>query len=182
MTAAVTGGSVTDVPGLRVGHWTDAAAGTGCSVILFPEGTVASGEVRGGAPATRELEVLDPLRTVARIDGLVLTGGSAFGLSSADGVVRFCEERGMGFPTPAGPVPIVVALGLFDLMVGDPAVRPGPEQGYAACVAATAPSSARTASALGATSGSSPRAAASSAAWASSPATRFVIWVPVASR
>ena len=133
----VIGGSVTDVPGLRVGHWTHAEAGTGCSVVLFPEGTVASGEVRGGAPATRELEVLDPLRTVARLDGLVLTGGSAFGLATADGVMRFCEERGMGFPTPAGPVPIVVALGLFDLMVGDPAVRPGPEQGYAACVAAT---------------------------------------------
>lgn len=133
----VTGGSLTDVPGLRVGHWTDAAAGTGCSVVLFPEGTVASGEVRGGAPATREMEVLDPLRTVARLDGLVLTGGSAFGLASADGVMRFCEERGMGFATPAGPVPIVVALGLFDLMVGDPSVRPGPEQGYAACVAAT---------------------------------------------
>jgi L-aminopeptidase/D-esterase-like protein len=135
----VTGnGTVTDVPGLRVGHWTDAAAGTGCTAVLFPEGTVASGEARGGAPATRELALLDPLRTVARLDGLVLTGGSAFGLASADGVVRFCEERGMGFPTPAGPVPIVVALGLYDLMVGDAAVRPGPEQGYAACVAATA--------------------------------------------
>ena len=133
----VTAGSVTDVPGLRVGHWTDADARTGCSVVLFPEGTVASGEARGGAPATRELALLDPLRTVSRIDGLVLTGGSAFGLASADGVVRFCEERGMGFATSAGPVPIVVALGLFDLMVGDPRVRPGPEQGYAACVAAT---------------------------------------------
>lgn len=134
---AVTAGSVTDVPGLRVGHWTDAEARTGCSVVLFPKGTVASGEARGGAPATRELALLDPLRTVSRIDGLVLTGGSAFGLASADGVVRFCEERGMGFPTAAGPVPIVVALGLFDLMVGDARVRPGPDQGYAACVAAT---------------------------------------------
>jgi len=129
---------VTDVPGLRVGHWTDAAAATGCTVVLFPEGTVASGEVRGGAPATRETALLDPTRTVARLDALVLTGGSAFGLASADGVVRFCEERGLGFPTPAGPVPIVVALGLFDLMTGDPSVRPGADQGYAACVAATA--------------------------------------------
>ena len=99
---------ITDVPGLRVGHWTDAAARTGCTVVLFPEGTVASGEVRGGAPATREFALLEPTRTVARLDALVLTGGSAFGLASADGVVRFCEERGMGFPTPAGPVPIVV--------------------------------------------------------------------------
>jgi L-aminopeptidase/D-esterase-like protein len=99
---------------------------------------VASGEVRGGAPATRETALLDPTRTVARLDALVLTGGSAFGLAAADGAVRFCEERGMGFATPAGPVPIVVALGLYDLMVGDPAVRPGPGEGYAACVAATA--------------------------------------------
>ena len=131
------GGTVTDVPGLRVGHWTDGRAATGCTVVLFPEGTVASGEVRGGAPATREVALLDPTRTVRRIDALVLTGGSAFGLAAADGAVRFCEERGMGFPTPAGPVPIVVGLGLFDLMVGDPAVRPGAEEGYAACVAAT---------------------------------------------
>jgi L-aminopeptidase/D-esterase-like protein len=124
------------VAGLRVGHWTDAGAATGCTVVLFPEGTVASGEVRGGAPATREFELLTPGRTVERIDALVLTGGSAFGLAAADGVMRFCEERGMGFVTPAGPVPIVVALALFDLMVGDPAVRPGPDAGYAACVAA----------------------------------------------
>jgi L-aminopeptidase/D-esterase-like protein len=129
---------ITDVAGLRVGHWTDPVAATGCTVVLFPEGTVASGEVRGGAPATRETALLDPTRTVARLDALVLTGGSAFGLAAADGAVRFCEERGIGFVTPAGPVPIVVALGLFDLMVGDPAVRPGPDEGYAACVAATA--------------------------------------------
>jgi L-aminopeptidase/D-esterase-like protein len=128
---------ITEVPGLRVGHWTDAAARTGCTVVLFPEGTVASGEVRGGAPATREITLLEPTRTVSRLDALVLTGGSAFGLASADGVVRFCEERGMGFPTSAGPVPIVVALGLFDLAVGDPAVRPGADEGYTACVAAT---------------------------------------------
>jgi L-aminopeptidase/D-esterase-like protein len=127
---------ITDVPGLRVGHWTHAEAATGCTVVLFPDGTVASGEVRGGAPATREFAVLDPSRTVARIDALVLTGGSAFGLAAADGVMRWCEERGLGFPTPAGPVPIVVALALFDLMTGDPRVRPGADAGYAACVAA----------------------------------------------
>ena len=132
------GAEVTDVPGIRVGHWTDARAATGCTVVLFPEGTVASGEVRGGAPATREVALLDPTRTVTRLDALVLTGGSAFGLAAADGVARFCEERGLGFPTPAGPVPIVVALGLFDLMTGDPAVRPGPGEGYRACVDAGA--------------------------------------------
>jgi L-aminopeptidase/D-esterase-like protein len=127
---------ITDVAGLRVGHWTDPEARTGCTVVLFPDGTVASGDVRGGAPATRELELLDPRRTVSRIDAVVLTGGSAFGLAAADGAMRFCEERGMGFVTPVGPVPIVVALALFDLGVGDPAARPGPDDGYAACVAA----------------------------------------------
>jgi L-aminopeptidase/D-esterase-like protein len=127
---------ITDITGLRVGHWTDPAARTGCTVVLFPDGTVASGEVRGGAPATRELELLDPRRTVSRIDAVVLTGGSAFGLAAADGAMRFCEERGLGFATPAGPVPIVVALALFDLTVGDPAARPGAAQGYAACAAA----------------------------------------------
>ncbi|HEY6698033.1 MAG TPA: P1 family peptidase [Acidimicrobiales bacterium] len=127
---------ITDITGLRVGHWTDAAARTGCTVTLFPDGTVASGDVRGGAPATRDFELLDPRRTVSRIDAVVLTGGSAFGLAAADGVMRFCEEHGRGFATPAGPVPIVVALALFDLAVGDAAVRPGADQGYAACEAA----------------------------------------------
>jgi L-aminopeptidase/D-esterase-like protein len=129
---------ITDVPGIRAGHWTDAVAATGCTVVLFPEGTVASGEARGGAPATRETDLLAPTRLVSRIDALLLTGGSAFGLAAADGVMRFCEERGMGVPTPGGAVPIVVGFGLFDLAVGDPTVRPGPEQGYAACEAATA--------------------------------------------
>jgi L-aminopeptidase/D-esterase-like protein len=127
---------ISDVPGLRVGHWTDADAATGCTVVLFPEGTVASAEVRGGAPASRELELLDPGRTVARIDALVLTGGSAFGLAAADGVMRFCEESGMGAETPGGRVPIVVALALFDLAVGDASVRPDAGAGYAAAQAA----------------------------------------------
>ena len=125
------------VAGVEVGHWTDHAARTGCTVVLFPEGTVASGEVRGGAPATRELALLAPGRLVDRIDALVLTGGSAFGLAAADGVMAWCEEQGRGFATPGGPVPIVVGLGLFDLAVGDPSVRPGPQEGLAACRAAT---------------------------------------------
>lgn len=124
--------------GVRVGHWTDAAARTGCTVVLLPAGTVASAEVRGGAPATRELALLEPGRTVAHVDAVLLTGGSAFGLAAADGVARWCEERGVGFATAAGPVPIVPALAVFDLLVGDARVRPGPDQGYAACVAATA--------------------------------------------
>jgi L-aminopeptidase/D-esterase-like protein len=127
---------ITDVAGVRVGHWTHAAARTGCTVALLPEGTVASGEVRGGAPAARETALLGPTATVAQLDAVVLTGGSAFGLAAADGVLRFCEEQGRGVPTPVGPVPIVVALACFDLAVGDPSVRPGPDEGYAACLAA----------------------------------------------
>jgi L-aminopeptidase/D-esterase-like protein len=129
---------ITEVAGVRVGHWTNSEAGTGCTVVLLPAGTVASGEVRGGAPGTREWDLLVPGRLVNQVDAVVLTGGSAFGLAACDGVVRWCEERGIGFPTPAGPVPIVVGAALYDLGVGDPAVRPGPEDGYAACVAATA--------------------------------------------
>ncbi len=121
------------VDGVRIGHWTDADARTGCTVVLLPEGTVASAEVRGGAPATRELDLLEPGRLVERLDAVVLTGGSAFGLAAADGVVRWCEEHSIGFPTAAGPVPIVAALGLFDLAVGDPSVRPDASAGYAAC-------------------------------------------------
>src|SRR5437763_5385793 len=127
---------ITDVPGVRVGHWTDSVAKTGCTVCLLPAGTVASGEVRGGAPATREWDLLSPERRVVRIDAVVLSGGSAFGLAAADGVMRFCEERGMGHPTAAGAVPIVVAASLFDLMVGGGLVRHGAEEGYEACVAA----------------------------------------------
>lgn len=129
---------ITAVDGVRVGHWTDPVARTGCTVVLLPEGTVASAEVRGGAPASRELSLLEPGRTVERLDAVVLTGGSAFGLAAADGATRWCEERGAGFPTGAGPVPIVAALALFDLLEGDGAVRPGPQAGYDACVAATA--------------------------------------------
>lgn len=127
---------ITDVAGIRVGHWTDADAETGCTVVTFPEGTVASGEVRGGAPATREFALLTPTAMVQRIDALVLTGGSAFGLATADGVVAALEEQGVGFPTAGGPVPIVVALALYDLAVGDGTRRPGPEEGRAALATA----------------------------------------------
>jgi L-aminopeptidase/D-esterase-like protein len=128
---------ITDVAGVRVGHWTDARARTGCSVVLFPEGTVASGEVRGGAPGTREFALLSPERMVTRVDAVVLSGGSAFGLAACDGVSTWCEERGIGFPTAAGPVPIVVGMVIYDLRVGDASVRPGRDEGYAACAAAT---------------------------------------------
>lgn len=128
---------LTEVPGIRVGHWTDARARTGCTAVLLPTGSTAASELGGGAPASRELALLDPHRTVQRCDAVLLTGGSAFGLAAADGVMRWCEERGIGVPTPAGPVPIVPALALYDLGVGDPAVRPGSNEGYTACVAAS---------------------------------------------
>ena len=125
--------------GVRLGHWSDPVARTGCSVVLFPAGTVASGEVRGGAPGTREWALLDPRRTVDRVDAVVLTGGSAFGLAACDGVMTWCEERGIGWPTAAGPVPIVVGMVIYDLAVGDARRRPGAAEGYAACVAAEGP-------------------------------------------
>jgi L-aminopeptidase/D-esterase-like protein len=127
---------LTAVEDVCVGHWSDETARTGCTVVLFPEGTTASAEVRGGAPATRELALLDPQRMVRRIDAALLTGGSAFGLAAADGVMRFCEEHGRGVPTSAGVVPIVPALALYDLATGTPG-RPGPAAGYAACQAAS---------------------------------------------
>lgn len=123
--------------GVRVGHWTDEVARTGCTVVLLPEVTTGSAEVRGGAPATRELDALVPGRLVDRVDAVLLTGGSAFGLAAADGVLQWCEEQGIGFPTPAGPVPIVPTLGLYDLGVGDGSVRPGPTEGYRACATAS---------------------------------------------
>ncbi|WP_225724809.1 MULTISPECIES: P1 family peptidase [unclassified Nocardia] len=125
------------IPGVRIGHWTDPVGETGCTVLILPERTTASCEVRGGAPASRELAALAPDKTVVTVDAIVLTGGSAFGLASADGVMRYLEERGRGVPTPGGPVPIVAALGLFDLSVGDPAARPTAEHGYAAAEASS---------------------------------------------
>lgn len=129
---------ITEVPGVRVGHWTDSVAMTGCTVIILPDGTVASGEVRGGAPATREFALLDPLKTVGAVDAVVLSGGSAFGLAAGDGVARRLEEEGRGIPVSVGRVPIVVGMSLFDLAVGDASVRPDGDAGYGAARDATA--------------------------------------------
>ncbi|MGJ9412290.1 P1 family peptidase [Aeromicrobium sp. CF4.19] len=123
------------IPGVRVGHWTDSVAETGCTVIDLPEGTVASYEARGGAPASRELDLLEPDKTVDQVDAVVLTGGSAFGLAAADGVMGVYEERGRGVVTPAGRVPIIPTLALFDLAVGDASIRPDREAGRAAAKA-----------------------------------------------
>ncbi len=120
------------VAGVEVGHWTDAEARTGCTVVVLPPGTVASGEVRGGAPATREFALLAPERLVDCVDAVVLTGGSAFGLAACDGVMEALEAEGRGFAAPHGPVPIVVGMALYDLGVGDPAVRPAATAGRTA--------------------------------------------------
>lgn len=124
---------LTDIEGIKVGHWTHLGARTGCTVVLLPPGTVGSAEVRGGAPATRDLDVLAPERTVDQVDAVLLTGGSAFGLAAADGVVRWLESGGRGYPTPAGPVPIVPTLALYDLAIGDSSTRPDAKAGTAAC-------------------------------------------------
>ncbi len=117
---------ITDVPGVRVGHWTDPSGRTGCTVVVLPPGTVASGEVRGGAPGTREWDLLDPARMVQHVDAVVLSGGSAFGLATADGVVAELAAGGRGVPTAAGPVPIVVGAVVFDLTVAAGVPRPAP--------------------------------------------------------
>ena len=113
------------IAGVEIGHWTDPVARTGCTVVVLPPGTTASGEVRGGAPATRDFALLAPERLVDCVDAIVLTGGSAFGLAAADGVMEVLEAEGRGFDTPHGPVPIVVAMALYDLGAGDASVRPG---------------------------------------------------------
>ncbi|HEV8572381.1 MAG TPA: P1 family peptidase [Actinomycetota bacterium] len=127
---------ICEVEGIQVGHWTDRQGLTGCTAILCPPGTMGSGEVRGGAPATRETDLLRPGTMVQEVHGVLLTGGSAFGLASADGVMRWLEERGVGFDAVVARVPIVPTAALFDLGVGDPKARPGPDQGYSACEAA----------------------------------------------
>ncbi len=123
--------------GFRVGHWTDREGWTGCTVVLCPEGGVGACEVRGGAPGTRETDLLSPAAAVPGPHALLLAGGSAFGLAAADGVVRWLEERGIGFPTRVARVPLVAAAVVYDLAVGDPAARPVAEAGYAACQAAS---------------------------------------------
>lgn len=117
--------------GFAVGHWTDAELRTGCTVVIPPEGTRGAVDVRGGGTSTREIESLGPLANAEGPTAVLLTGGSAFGLAAAEGVVRALEEQGRGRPTPFGPVPIIPAAVIFDLAIGG--VRPGPEEGYAAC-------------------------------------------------
>ena len=129
--------TITSVPGVRVGHWTDPVGLTGVTVVLLPEPNVTTGEVRGAAPGTRETALLAPGMKVEEVHAIALCGGSAFGLAAADGVMAELERDGHGFPTPAGVVPIVPAAVLYDLAVGDPRARPGPAAGAAAYRAAS---------------------------------------------
>ncbi|WP_396435944.1 P1 family peptidase [Limnohabitans sp.] len=134
-------GSIVDVPGLRVGHFTLSQRLTGCSVVLALEGAVGAVDVRGAAPGTRETDLLDPANLVDKVHAVLLSGGSAFGLDAASGVVRWLDEQGIGFETGYGRVPIVPAAVLFDLPVvrpgDDPKARPDAAAGYAACQAAS---------------------------------------------
>ena len=129
--------TITAIPGIEVGHWTDHEAKTGCTVVVLPEPNVVTAEVRGAAPGTREYGLLQTGMRVEQAQAILLTGGSAFGLAAADGVVRGLEADGRGHVTPVARVPIVPAAVLFDLYPGESAVRPGPEQGEAAYRAAT---------------------------------------------
>lgn len=123
------------IAGLRVGHWTDAAAGTGCTVILPPPGTVAAVDVRGGGASTRESDLLGPGSSVPGITALLLTGGSAYGLSAAAGVVDWCRDHGLGHDVGVAKVPIVPAAVIFDLGITGFARQPGPDDARAACEA-----------------------------------------------
>ena len=130
--------SITDIDGILVGHYTDAENKTGCTVILCPpEGAVGGVDARGPAPATRETDLLRPAHLVERVNAVLLTGGSAFGLDAAGGVMRFLEEKKIGYDTGVARVPIVPAAAIFDLAVGSATVRPNADAGYRACVAAT---------------------------------------------
>jgi len=135
---AAQAGSLTDVPGLRVGHFTDTRRPTGCTVVLAEGGAVCGVDVRGGAPGTRETDLLDPVNSVQQVHAVVLSGGSAFGLDAASGVVRYLEEKGIGFQVGVGKVPIVPAAILFDLGLGDWRIRPDATSGYEAARAASA--------------------------------------------
>lgn len=127
--------TITAVAGVEVGHWTDPVNRTGTTVIVFPEPNVAAVEVRGAAPGSRETALLAPGMRVEQIQAIVLSGGSAFGLATADGVMRKLEADGRGQPTPFGPVPIVPGAVIYDLHGGGPGTRPGPDEGASAYAA-----------------------------------------------
>jgi L-aminopeptidase/D-esterase-like protein len=134
---ATSAGAITDVAGIEVGHFTDSRRPTGCTVILARDSAVAGVDVRGAAPGTRETDLLSPSNVVERVHGIVLAGGSAWGLDTAAGVMRWLEERGVGLTVGPARVPIVPGAVLFDLPLGDQRIRPDAAAGYAACEAAS---------------------------------------------
>ncbi len=137
-TTSMTNDTLTAVPGFRVGQQTDLEGATGCTVILCPPNTVGGVDQRGGAPGTRETDLLSPMHQVEYVNAIVLSGGSAYGLATADGVMHYLEQQQIGYRTATGHiVPIVPAAILFDLAVGKDGVRPDALMGYAACIAAS---------------------------------------------
>jgi len=129
--------AITDVPGIKVGHFTNPEAITGCTVILCETGAIGGVDVRGSAPGTRETDLLRPMNLVESIHAILLSGGSAYGLDAAGGVMRYLEENGYGHDTLVAKVPIVPAAVIFDLNIGNHKIRPGIQEGYQACLAAT---------------------------------------------
>jgi L-aminopeptidase/D-esterase-like protein len=124
---------ITDIGGVKIGYAHDLNAGTGCSVLIAEQGVTAGVDVRGGAPGTRETDLLDPVNLVEKIHSVVLTGGSCFGLEACSGVMQYLEENDAGFDTGVAKIPIVCGAVLFDLAIGDSSVRPDKEMGYQAC-------------------------------------------------
>src|ERR1700678_2735701 len=130
-------GGITDVQGVKVGHFTESARPTGCTVLLFEKGATAGVDVRGSAPGTRETDLLNPINSVQQVQAILLAGGSAFGLDAASGVVRYLDEHRLGYRVGDIVVPIVPAAILYDLEIGDAKIRPTAKSGYKACQAAT---------------------------------------------
>lgn len=147
--------AITDIPGLRVGHAQNEEALTGCTVVLCEEGAVGGVDQRGGAPGTREVDALHPMHLVQKVHAVMLAGGSAFGLEAATGVMRYLEEKGVGFDTHVAKVPIVPAAILFDLGIGRADVRPDAAMGYQACLNASSdpPAQGNAGAGMGATVG-----------------------------
>jgi len=131
-------GSINRCAGREGGHSTDSRRPTGCTVVLFEKGATAGVDVRGSAPGTRETDLLNPINSVQEVQAILLSGGSAFGLDAASGVVRFLEEHRLGYLVGDVVVPIVPAAILYDLEIGDAKIRPTADSGYKACQAATA--------------------------------------------
>ncbi len=125
---------ITDIEGFQIGHAQDLVGATGCTVILCENGAFAGVDVRGGGPASRETELLKPVNLVEQIHGVMLSGGSAYGLDASSGAMAYLEEKGIGFDVGVGVVPIVCGSSLFDLVVGSPAARPNRDMGYEACM------------------------------------------------